>query len=202
MPNIFRAFGKTLSQYDGKPLLDAILYHSIIGALLYVIIMQPDLSFGVNKTCQFMAKVTHTHQLVVKRIIYYLKGTSSHGLQLQSSSFLDLQVIAMQIGLPTLLITKAPMLPCVFWLQLSLLVIHVSQSNVELQYCVLAFVIAKIVWTQSIFQGTMDSSIYYPLVQCNNQSDPCQQLILCFTFDQNILSLIFTSSKIKFKKKI
>lgn len=58
----------------------------------------------------------------------------------------------MQIGLPTLLITKAPMLPCVSWLQLSLLVIHVSQSNVESYYCALAFVVAKIVWTQSFFK--------------------------------------------------
>jgi len=35
---------------------DPLLYHSIVRALQYVTITRPDLSYSVNKVCQFMAQ--------------------------------------------------------------------------------------------------------------------------------------------------
>ena len=75
--------GQTLSHLDGEPLLDATLYRSMVGALQYLTLTRPDISFAVNKACQFMATPTTTHWLAVKQILQYLKGTLSYGIQMQ-----------------------------------------------------------------------------------------------------------------------
>lgn len=61
--------------------MDATLYHNIIGALQYVTLIQPDISFVVDKAYQFMDNPTNVHWLVVKRILYNLKDAPSFGLQ-------------------------------------------------------------------------------------------------------------------------
>ena len=85
------ALGKPLSFFDGEPLPDPSLYWSIVGALQYVTITRPDISFAVNNACQFMAHSTSTHWLSIKRILRYLEGASTHSLLLHSSSSLALQ---------------------------------------------------------------------------------------------------------------
>jgi len=42
---------------------------------------RPDISFSVNKVCQFHHYPTTTHWVAVKCILRYLKGTMSIGLQ-------------------------------------------------------------------------------------------------------------------------
>ena len=72
----------SLSLYDGEPLSDPSLYRSIVEALQYYTITRPDISFSINKVCQFMHSSTTTHWQVVKRILCYLKSTISHGISL------------------------------------------------------------------------------------------------------------------------
>ena len=57
--------GQTLSHLDGEPLLDATLYRSMVGALQYLTLTRPDISFAVNKACQFKGATlqTFTHFL-------------------------------------------------------------------------------------------------------------------------------------------
>ena len=45
----------TLSQTHGVPLSNPYEYLSVVGALQYVTLIRPDISFVVNKACQFMA---------------------------------------------------------------------------------------------------------------------------------------------------
>ena len=51
---------------------DPTLYRSVVGALLYATITQPEISFSVNKVCQFMSDPTEQHWAAVKRILRYL----------------------------------------------------------------------------------------------------------------------------------
>lgn len=44
----------TLQLNDGAPLADSTLYRQLIGALQYLTLTQPDISFVVNKLSQFM----------------------------------------------------------------------------------------------------------------------------------------------------
>ncbi|WVY92735.1 hypothetical protein V8G54_031823 [Vigna mungo] len=61
---------------------DPVLYRSIVGALKYMAITRPGISYSVNKICQFMAQPFLEHWKVVKSILCYLKGFLSRGLQL------------------------------------------------------------------------------------------------------------------------
>ena len=50
---------------------DATRYTSIMGALQYFTLTRPDLSFAVNKVCQFLHARTTYHWSVVKRTLRY-----------------------------------------------------------------------------------------------------------------------------------
>jgi histone deacetylase 1/2 len=77
-----------LSLTDGSPLgsEDSTNYRSIVGALQYLTLTRPDLSFSVNKVCQYLHAPTTTHWTAVKRILRYVKGTQNVGLTFQKSS--------------------------------------------------------------------------------------------------------------------
>jgi hypothetical protein len=73
-----------LSARDGVILQpqDATKYRSVVGALQYLILTRHDLSFIVNKVCQFLYQPTTIHWTVVKRILRYLRSTLKIGFKI------------------------------------------------------------------------------------------------------------------------
>jgi hypothetical protein len=76
-----------LSKADGTLLSaeEATKYRSTVGGLQYLTITRLDISFVVNKVCQFMQAPTTSHWAAIKRILRYLKLTLSYGLQIHKS---------------------------------------------------------------------------------------------------------------------
>jgi hypothetical protein len=76
-----------LSRDSGVPLSDkdALVYRSTVGALQYFTLTRPNLSFAVNKVCQFLSKPTDVQWEAVKRILRFVKGTATTGLLLKRS---------------------------------------------------------------------------------------------------------------------
>lgn len=72
-----------LSKYGTDTVSDPHFYRSVVGALQYATLTRPDISFAVNKVCQFMANPLEPHWKAVKRILRYLKGSLHHGLLIQ-----------------------------------------------------------------------------------------------------------------------
>lgn len=70
---------------------DATLYRSVVGALQYLQFTRPDISYAVNKVCQYMNDPTESHWTLVKRILRYLKTTACYRLFLRPSATLGLQ---------------------------------------------------------------------------------------------------------------
>jgi hypothetical protein len=58
-----------LKLLNGTSSVDSNEYRSIIGALQYLSLTQPDISFAVNKLSQFMHKPTTTHLTTAKRLL-------------------------------------------------------------------------------------------------------------------------------------
>lgn len=66
------------------------LYRSLVGALQYLTITCPNLSYVVNHVCQFLQSPTTDHFQALKRILWYFKGTLSYSLTYKQSSVLPL----------------------------------------------------------------------------------------------------------------
>ena len=57
-----------------------------MGALQYLTLTRLDISFAVNKVCQYLHAPNTAHWTTVKRIVRYIKYTVSLGLQFRRSS--------------------------------------------------------------------------------------------------------------------
>jgi len=58
----------------------------MVGALQYVTLTRPEISFAVNQVCQFMAKPLDSHWVMGKCKLRYVKGTLFHGLHFQPAT--------------------------------------------------------------------------------------------------------------------
>ena len=81
------AVSEKLSIYEEDLLgtQDTSCYRSIVGGLQYLTLTRPDISFAVNKVCQFLHMPITVHWSEVKRILQYLKFTSGIGLRIHRS---------------------------------------------------------------------------------------------------------------------
>nr|GEV67190.1 ribonuclease H-like domain-containing protein [Tanacetum cinerariifolium] len=71
---------------DGDPVYDATLYRILAGALQYLTFTRPDISYTVQQVCLFLHDPREPHFSALKRILCYVRGTLSYGLQLYSST--------------------------------------------------------------------------------------------------------------------
>ncbi|KAE8706941.1 Protein NEN3 [Hibiscus syriacus] len=86
-----------LSARDGDSITNFAKYQSIVGALQYVVVTRPGISYSVNRVCQFMQSPLDMHFHAVKWILYYLQGTNDYELRFTPSSRLSLTGSAMVI---------------------------------------------------------------------------------------------------------
>ncbi|KAK1647157.1 hypothetical protein QYE76_064962 [Lolium multiflorum] len=77
-----------LTSVDGSLLSseDATEYRSVVGGLQYLTLTRPDISYAVNRVCQYLHAPRDPHWTAVKRILRYVRHTASFGLRLCSSS--------------------------------------------------------------------------------------------------------------------
>ncbi|XP_019157992.1 PREDICTED: uncharacterized protein LOC109154715 [Ipomoea nil] len=64
---------------------DPTQYMSLAGALQYLTVTRPDLSFAVNQLCQHMHAPTTSHWKQLKPVLRYVKGTIGFGLRIRKS---------------------------------------------------------------------------------------------------------------------
>ena len=88
------ATSESLSRHSGALLGrdDSFRYRSVVGALQYLTLTRPDISFAVNKVCQFLSQPTEDHWEAVKRILRYVKGTLDMGLRIRKSRFTGVSI--------------------------------------------------------------------------------------------------------------
>ena len=71
---------KLLSVASSK-LVDAMMYHQMIGSLMYLTNMRPYICFVVNTLSQFMRDSRQFNLLVVKHVLRCLKGIVDYGIK-------------------------------------------------------------------------------------------------------------------------
>ena len=84
-----------LAAEDGELLPSAAPYRRLIGKLMYLTTIRPDISFAVNRLCQFSSAPRKPHLYAAHKFLHYLKGSISQGLfflvddEFQLKSFCD-----------------------------------------------------------------------------------------------------------------
>jgi histone deacetylase 1/2 len=160
---------------DVLSIADASSYRSLVGGLQYLTLTRPDISFAVNKVCQFLAHPTTVHYEAVKRILRYLWGTVSSGLLLWKnlSTVLNIYTDADWAGClddhrstggyaiflgPNLVSWSSRKQPTV------------SHSSIEAEYKALANGTAEAIWIQSVLK---ELGVHQPrphVLWCDNLS--------------------------------
>ncbi|XP_071704038.1 uncharacterized mitochondrial protein AtMg00810-like [Rutidosis leptorrhynchoides] len=79
-----------MSSNSGPSYSDPTKFRSLAGALQYLTFTRPDISYAVQQICLHMHDPKECHMQALRRIIKYLRGTISHGLQLTKSSLSSL----------------------------------------------------------------------------------------------------------------
>lgn len=77
------AISPVLSTSCSDSLADPTPYRSLVSALQYATFNRPDITFAVNRVCQFMHNPSSAHLVVAKRILRYLKGSLDKGVLFQ-----------------------------------------------------------------------------------------------------------------------
>nr|XP_016489332.1 PREDICTED: uncharacterized protein LOC107809250 [Nicotiana tabacum] len=144
--------GSRPSASEGDLLSDPSEYRSFVGALQYLTITRPDISFAVNTVSQFMSTPRTIHLIVVKRILRYLAGTISLGLYLKSTTG-----FAIFLG-PNLISWSCKKQPTV------------SRSSTKAEYRALAHTVAELSWLQHLLRDLDIPLSDPPLVLCDNVS--------------------------------
>jgi histone deacetylase 1/2 len=160
---------------DGSPLgpEDITRYRSIVGALQYLTLTRPDISFSVNKVCQYLHAPTTAHWTAVKRILRYIHGTSRVGITFQRSSSTLLSAysdadwagdlddrrstggFAIFFG-PNLISWSARKQPTV------------SRSSTEAEYKALANATTELIWVEALVRELGVTLKEKPCLWCDN----------------------------------
>jgi histone deacetylase 1/2 len=71
---------------SGSRVANASEYRSLAGALQYLTITRPDISYAVQQICLFMHDPRAPHLQLLKRVLRYLRGTMNYGLHINKSA--------------------------------------------------------------------------------------------------------------------
>ncbi|XP_019108303.1 uncharacterized mitochondrial protein AtMg00810-like [Beta vulgaris subsp. vulgaris] len=74
------ALNERLSKNDGKEKVDASIYRSLVGSLIYLTHTRPDIVHVVSIISRFMSEPNKAHLVAAKRILRYVKGTKGYGI--------------------------------------------------------------------------------------------------------------------------
>ncbi|XP_019450640.1 PREDICTED: uncharacterized protein LOC109352909 [Lupinus angustifolius] len=164
-----------LYQGDGEPHPDPASYRRLVGRLLYLTNIRPDLSFAVQQLTQFMASPTTTQHQALTRILRYIKSSPGQGLFYPSSSKLILKAFSDSDWATCLDTRKSISGFCVF-LGDSLISWKskkqqtVARSSSEAEYRALASTSCELQWITYLMQSLQIVYTSPALLYCDNTS--------------------------------
>ena len=142
-------------------------------ALQYLTLTRPDISFSVNKVCQYLHAPTTTHWTAVKRILRYLQGTLQIGLTFQKSGSTLLSAFSDADWAGCLDDRRATGGFAIFfgpdlisWSARKQAT--VSRSSTEAEYKALANATTELIWVEALLRELGVSLIEHPCLWCDN----------------------------------
>ncbi|KAK1642790.1 hypothetical protein QYE76_060595 [Lolium multiflorum] len=164
-----------LSLHEGTLLSadDATHYRSIVGGLQYLTLTRPDISFAVNKVCQFLHAPRDPHWTAVKRILRFVKFTICHGLTLSRTPDTLLSAFSDADWAGDTDDRRSTGGYAIFYGG-NLIAWNarkqatVSRSSTESEYKAVANATAEVIWVQSLLKELGISQRRIPILWCDN----------------------------------
>jgi hypothetical protein len=145
----------------------------LVGALQYLTLTRPDISFSVNKVCQFLHAPTTAHWTAAKRILRYVKNTLSVGLTFSKSSSTLVSAFSDSDSAGCVDDRRSTGGFAVFfgpnlisWCAKKQAT--VSRSSTEAEYKVLANETSEIIWVQAVLKELGLRHTQTPCLWCDN----------------------------------
>jgi len=144
-----------------------------VGALQYLTFTRPDICFAVNKVCQFMHAPTDSYWAAVKRILRYLKGTTSYGFHITRGSSFALHGFTDADWAGSIDDRKSTGGYLIFFGQTPISWKSgkqrtVARSSTEAEYKALADGTAEVIWLQYLLTDLQVPSVSTPTIWCDN----------------------------------
>ena len=162
-----------LSLFSGATYSEPSKYRSVVGALQYLSLTRPDISFAVNKVCQFMHKPTEHNWTAVKRILRYLKFSIHFGLLIRPTKSTQLSIYSDADWASCPDDRKSTSGFCIYfgdnlvsWR--SKKQPTMAHSSTEVEYHAVAHATAKSLWVQSLMHEIGIILPQQPLLWCDN----------------------------------
>lgn len=160
---------------DTTPFAQPFYFRSLAGKLQYLTITRPDIQYAVNFVCQRMHSPTEADFGLLKRILRYLRGTSTMGLYLSKHSSLDVvsysdsdwagcrdtrrSTTGFSVLLGSNVISwSAKRQPTV------------SRSSTEAEYRALATTASELTWVSSVLRDLLVPQTRPAVLRCDNLS--------------------------------
>ena len=153
--------------------VDPTLYLSTVGALQYLTITRPNISFDVNRACQTMYDPSPLDWQRVKHLLCYLKGTISDSLFYSSQSNLSLEVFSDADWASSPLDQRSTGAYLVFlgrnlisWSSRKQRT--VARSSTEAEYKAVADATAELIWIKYLLRELQFRLSTTPVLWCDN----------------------------------
>nr|GEY56297.1 ribonuclease H-like domain-containing protein [Tanacetum cinerariifolium] len=160
---------------DGDLVSDPTLYHNLARALQYLTFTWPDISYAVQQVCLFMHDHQEPYFSAIKRILHYVRGTLSYGLQLYLSMTSTLVAYSDADWAGCLTTRRSTSGYCVF-LRNNLLSwsskrqFTISHSRAEAKYLGVANAVTETCWLCNLLRELHAPLSTATLVYCENVS--------------------------------
>jgi hypothetical protein len=155
--------------------IDLNLYRQRIGSLMYLVKTRPDICYAVSALGQFMSQPRHTHWIVAKHVLRYLRGTVGHGLRYTSSIDMRLQGHTDSDWAGRTMKRKRTS-ECCFTLGSSMVSwcsrkhTYIALSTAKAEYITSSVAVREVVWIHNLLTNLFGHVLDSTIIHCDNQS--------------------------------
>ena len=155
--------------------VDSILYRQLIGSLMYLVHMRPDICYIVNALSQFLSNPKHIHWVAAKHVLIYVRGTITYGLKYTSNSGVMLAGYADSDWAGSAVDRKSTSGYCfsmgsamISWF--SRKQVSIAQSTTEAEYIAASDVCKEAVSLRKLLYDLFGTKLDSTIIHCDNHS--------------------------------
>jgi hypothetical protein len=155
--------------------VDATMYRQLVGSLMYLTNMRPDICFAVNTLSQYMVEPRRVHLVATKHVLRYLKGTVDYGLRYDVDCEIRLHGYTDSDWVGSVADWKSTS-GCCFSLGSGMISwfnrkqSSVALSTAEAEYIAACSASSEAVWLWKLLAGVFDLELEVTCIWCDNQS--------------------------------